>query len=254
MPTLVGMATSTVGNEPFSRLVESRKTTSWSIGIPIAIVVVVAVGLLAYFAAKATQAREQVALGQQSLQQQQQQLTQVQQRFGQIEAELNRLRDPGRTTVILQSAGAGKRGKAASSAWGAATWGEQPDGKSWMRLNAYGLAPAPAGKVYRFWFVSASGDSVLVGKVEPNTEGNSEAEGKDLPGVDQGKMAVVSLDEENAKTHDQPLFQAALPKLTPSQHAAPAPQAQAEAKAGAQTESGAQAPARPEPPKPTPQK
>src|SRR5712691_13233265 len=28
MPTLVGMATSTIGNEPFSRIVESRKTTS----------------------------------------------------------------------------------------------------------------------------------------------------------------------------------------------------------------------------------
>ncbi len=242
MPTLVGMETSTVGNEPFSRIVESRKTTSWSIGIPIALVVVVAVALLAYFAAKATQAREQLAQAQQALQQQQQQLTQVQQRVGQLEAELNRLRDPGRTTVILQSSGAGKGGKAASAAWGAATWGEQPDGKSWMRLNTYGLAPAPAGKVYQFWFVSAAGDSILVGKVEPNTEGNAYAEGKDLPGVDQGKMALVSLDDENAKTHGQPLFQAALPKLTPSQHAAPPAQGQPDAKAGAQSEPGVQAP------------
>src|SRR5712664_1765887 len=152
MPTLVGMATSTVGNEPFSRLVESRKTTSWSVGIPIAIGVVVAVALLAYFAAKASQAREQLAQAQQGLQQQQQQLTQVHQRLGQLDAELNRLRDPGRTTVILQSAGAGKRGKAASEAWSAATWGEQPDGKSWMRSNTYGLAPARDGKVYQAWF------------------------------------------------------------------------------------------------------
>jgi len=250
MPTLVGMATSTVGNEPFSRLVESRKTTSWSIGIPIAVFVVVAVALLAYFAAKATQAREQLAQAQQGLQQQQQQVTQVQQRLGQFEAELNRLHDPGRTTVILQAAGTGKRGKAAASeAWGAATWGEQTDGKSWMRLNAYGLSPAPPGKVYKFWFVSAADDSILVGKVDPSTDGNADAEGKDLPGVDQGKMALVSLDDENAKTHGQPLFQAALPKLTPSQHAAPATQAQPDAKA----ESGAQAPAKQEP-KPAPQK
>jgi hypothetical protein len=246
MPTLVGMASSTVGNEPFSRLVESRKTTSWSIGIPIAIVVVVAVALLAYFAAKATQAREQLALSQQALQQQQQQLTQVQQRIGQLETELNRLRDPGRTTVVLQSAGAGKRGKAASTAWGAATWGEQPDGKSWMRLNAYGLAPAPAGKVYQSWFVSAAGDSILVGKVEPNPEGNAHEEGKDLPGVDQGKLALVSLDDENAKTQGQPLFQAALPKLAPSQHAAPPAQGQSDAQAAAQSEPAAQAPAKKE--------
>ena len=123
--------------------------------------------------------------------------------------------------MIQQSAGAGKGGKAASAARGAATWGEQSDGKSWMRLNAYGLAPAPAGKLYQFWFVSAAGDSILVGKVEPNTEGNAYAEGKDLPGVDQGKMALVSHDDENAKMHGQPLFQAALPRPTPSQHAAP---------------------------------
>src|SRR3989442_1347756 len=206
MPTLVVMATTTVGNQPFSRIVESRKTSSWSIGIPVAIVVVIAVALLGYFAAKASQAREQLAVAQQGVQQQQQQVTQIQQRLGVLDAELNRLRDPGRTTVILQSAVAGKRAKAATAAWGAATWGEQTDAKSWMRLNAYGLAPAPAGKTYQFWFVSASGDSMLAGKLDPNTEGSAFIEGKDLPGGDQGKMAVVSLDEDNAKTPGQPLF------------------------------------------------
>lgn len=227
------MATTSVGNQPFSRIVESRKTTSWSIGVPIAIVVVVAVALLAYFAAKATQNREQLAQAEQSVQQQQQQLTQVQQRVGQLDAELNRLRDPGRTTVILQSATA-KRGKATTAgAWGAATWGEQTDGKSWLRLNAYGLSPAPSGKAYQFWFVSASGDSVLAGKVDPNSDGSAWVEGKDLPAVDQGKMALVSLDDENAKTHGQPLFQAPLPKLTPSQHGAPPAQANAGGTEGA---------------------
>ena len=170
---------------------------------------------------------------------------------GSLSAMVNRLRDPGRTTVILQSAATGKRGKVAGGAWGAATWGEQTDAKSWMRLNAYGLAPAPGGKAYQFWFVSASGDSVLAGKLEPNTEGGAFVEGKDLPGVDQGKMAVVSLDDENAKTHGQPLFQAELPKLTPSQHAAP--QAQADAKPRAQGEPAAQTPAKPQA-QPAPQK
>ncbi|TMB06811.1 MAG: hypothetical protein E6J64_07135 [Deltaproteobacteria bacterium] len=251
MPTVVLMATTSAGNQPFSRIVDSSKTSSWSIGIPIAIVVVVAVALLAYFAAKASQAREQLAMAEQGAQQQQQQVTQIQQRLGVLDAELNRLRDPGRTTVILQSAATGKRGKVAGGAWGAATWGEQTDAKSWMRLNAYGLAPAPGGKAYQFWFVSASGDSVLAGKLEPNTEGGAFVEGKDLPGVDQGKMAVVSLDDENAKTHGQPLFQAELPKLTPSQHAAP--QAQADAKPRAQGEPAAQTPAKPQA-QPAPQK
>jgi len=227
MPTLVVMATTTVGNQPFSRIVESRKTSSWSIGVPVAIVVVIAVALLGYFAAKASQAREQLAMAEQATQQQQQQLTQVQQRLGVLDAELNRVRDPGRTTVILQSAATGKRAKEATAAWGAATWGEQTDAKSWMRLNAYGLAPAPAGKAYQFWFVAASGDAMLAGKLEPSTEGSAFIEGKDLPGVDQGKMALVSLDDENAKTHGQPVFQAQLPKLVPSQHAAPQGQAPA---------------------------
>src|SRR6267143_1906094 len=216
------MATTTVGNQPFSRIVESRKTSSWSIGIPIAIVVVIAVALLAYFAAKASQARDQLALAEQSAQQQQQQLTQVQQRLGLLDAELNRLREPGRTTVILQSAASGKRGKAETAAWGAATWGEQADGKSWMRLNAYGL--------------SAARDSVLAGKLDANADGSACVEGKDLPGVDQGKMALVSIDDENVKTHGPPLLQVQLPKLSPTQHAAPP----------------AQASAKPEPAKPSP--
>jgi len=225
------MATTTVGNQPFSRIVESRKTSSWSIGIPIAILIVIAVGLLAYFAAKASQARDQLAMAQQAAQQQQQQVTQIQQRLGTLDAELNRVRDPGRTTVILQGAATGKRGKPASAAWGAATWGEQTDAKSWMRLNAYGLGQSPAGKAYQFWFVPASGNPVLAGKLEPNTEGSAFLEGKDLPGVDQGNMALVSLDDENAKTPGQPLFQAQLPKLSPSQHAAPQSQTPAKQEA-----------------------
>jgi len=221
MPTLVGMATPSVGNEPFSRIVEARKTSSWSIGIPIAVAVVAMVALVAYFAAKGTQAREQFAQAQQAVQQQQQMLASLQQRVGGYEAQLNQLRDPGRTTVILQAPAAPKKGSPASTAWGAAIWGEQPDGKTWMRLNAYGLTPAPAGKVYQFWFVSASGDSILVGKVDPNTDGSANVEGKDLPGVDQGRSAMVTLDDENAKTHGQPLFQGALPKLKPEQHGSP---------------------------------
>ena len=223
MPTLVGMATTTTGDQPFSRIVETKKTTSWSLGVPIAIFVVVAVALIAYFAAKGTQAREQVAQAEQAAQQAQQVLTQAQQKLAAVDAELAKFRDAGRTTVILQSTSTGKRGKASSTAWGAATWGEQQDGKSWLRLSAYGLGAAPAGKTYDLWFGSASGDSMLVGKLDPNTDGTAFVDGKDLPAVDQGKSVLVSLDDEGAKTPGgQVVFQASLPKLAPSQHAAPA--------------------------------
>ena len=221
MPTLVGMAT-TLGNQPFSRIVETKKTTSWAIGVPIAVFVVLAVALIAYFAAKGTQAREQLAQAQQGVQQQQEALTQAQQKLASVDAELARLKDAGRTTVVLQGPATGKRGKASSTAWGAATWGEQPDGKTWMRLNAYGLTAAPAGKTYDLWFVSAAGDSILLGKVEPNADGSAFVEGKDLPAVDQGKSVLVAMDDQNAKTPGQPVFQASLPKMTASQHATPA--------------------------------
>jgi hypothetical protein len=234
MATLVGMATTTTGDQPFSRIVETKKTTSWTLGVPIAIFVVVAVALIAYFAAKGTQAREQLAQAQQGAEQSQQALTQVQQKLASIDTELAKLRDPGRTTVILQSAAAGKRGKAGSTAWGAATWGEQSDGKSWLRMNAYGLNSAPSGKNYDLWFVSASGDSIVAGKLDPNTDGSAFAEGRDLPAVDQGKTLLVSLDDENAKTPGQVVFQASLPKLTPSTHAAAAAASSEKPSAGAE--------------------
>ena len=41
--------------------------------------------------------------------------------------------------------------------------------------------------------------------------------------MDQGKSAMVTLDDENAKTHGQPLFQGSLPKLKPEQQG-PQPQ------------------------------
>jgi len=227
MATLVGMATTTTGEQPFSRIVETKKTTSWAIGVPIAIFVVAAVALIAYFAAKNTQAREQLAQIQQSTQQDQQAMTQMQQKVASIDAEVARLRDPGRTTVILQTVATGKRGKASSGAWASATWGEQPDVKTWMRVSAYGLGVPPSGKNYNLWFLSAAGDSILVGKIEPNTDGSGYVEGKDLPGVDQGKTALVSFDDDNAKTPGQVLCQAPLPKMTPSPRVATAASDQA---------------------------
>ena len=75
-------------------------------------------------------------------------------------------RDAGRTTVILQSATVGKRGKAASGAWGAATWGEQPDGKSWLRLNAYGLTVDQVRNAVERQNVEVPGGSFVTGPAE----------------------------------------------------------------------------------------
>ncbi|HWE25195.1 MAG TPA: hypothetical protein VG496_14745 [Myxococcales bacterium] len=224
------MATTTTGDQPFSRIVETKKTTSWSLGVPIAVFVVVAVALIAYFAAKGTQAREQIAQAQQASEQSQAVMTQMQQKVAALNADLSRLRDAGRTTVILQSASVGKRGKApTSAAWGAATWGEQTDGKTWIRLSAYGMSAAPAGKNYDLWFVSNSGDSILVGKLEPSTDGTAFTDGRDLPGVDQGKSLIVSLDDADAKSPGQAVFQASLPKMTPAPRPSPATSEQASA-------------------------
>jgi hypothetical protein len=238
------MATTTTGNQPFSRIVETKKTTSWSMGVPIAIFVVVALALIAYFAAKGQQAREKIAQAEQAAQQSQQVLTQAQQKLASFGAELARLRDAGRTTVILQAPSTGKLAKASNAPWGAATWGEQPDAKTWLRLNAYGLGPAPASKNYDLWFVSAAGDSILIGKLDPTTDGIAFVEGKDLPAVDQGKALLVALDDANAKTPGPVVFQASLPKMTPSQHAAP-PTRDGSAAGGtenAQNDANAQAP------------
>jgi hypothetical protein len=71
----------------------------------------------------------------------------------------------------------------------------------------------------------------MAGKVEPNTDGTAFVEGKDLPGVDQGKSVLVAIDDENAKAPGQIAFQVALPKLAPSQRPAPASPDQANAAA-----------------------
>ena len=70
MRTVPSMATTTVENQPFSRIVEQRKTSSWSIGLPVAILAVVIVALLAWLAAKWSQSSQALTAAQQDAQQQ----------------------------------------------------------------------------------------------------------------------------------------------------------------------------------------
>src|SRR5205814_9630463 len=98
-------------------------------------------------------------------------------------------RSPGRTTVVIESPQSGKKGApSATRSWAAATWGEHPHGKSWMRVNAYGLSQnLEGGKAYHLWMVPQSGDPVDVGAIEIDQNGNGYATKSDLPAVDQGK-------------------------------------------------------------------
>src|SRR5207245_5140883 len=118
MTTVPGMATTTttVENEPASRIVEQRKTSPCSIASPVAPGIVVVVALLAWFAAKWSQSSQALTVAQQDAQQQRLALGQLQQRTSQFEGDLTRLRDPGRTTILLQPAATKSKKGAPSSA------------------------------------------------------------------------------------------------------------------------------------------
>ena len=203
---------------PFSRIVEARSTSSWKAALPAALIVIAAVIAAAYFAAKASEQSQLLAGARTEMQQNVQAVSQLQSRMATVDGDLARLRTAGRTTVILKPAASKAPRKGAdtvASSWGAATWGEQSDGKTWIRMDAYGLAPAPQGKGYDVWFEGADGNVVEVAKLDPAQDGSAFAEGKDLPGVDKGKRIFVSLDEEEAKKPGTEVFQADLPKLKP---------------------------------------
>jgi hypothetical protein len=203
---------------PFSRIVEARSTSSWRAAIPAAVIVIAAVIAAAYFAAKASEQSQLLAGARTEMQQNAQTVSQLQSRMATVDGDLVRLRTAGRTTVILKPAAAKASRKGADTApssWGAATWGEQADGKTWIRMDSYGLPPPSQGKIYQVWFEGADGNVVEVAKLDPAQDGSAFAEGKDLPGVDKGKRIFVSLDEEDAKKPGAEIFQADLPKLKP---------------------------------------
>ena len=125
------------------------------------------------------------------------------------------------------------QGKGKDGAWAAATWGESDAGKSWMRLSAYGLPAATGSKAYHAWIAPKSGDPVQIGTLDPDNDGAAFIIAGNLPGVDQGKSVLISLDSENAKAPEEVLVQTSLPTLKPEvvsgapqqqQQAAPAQQ------------------------------
>lgn len=230
------MATTTLpkSSPPFARLTEGRASNSWRRAIPVVVAIVGMIALLAYLASQLTSYSTRLAAAQRDAETSQQSVAAAQKRAVQLEAESNVLKSAGRTTVLLESAdkskSAAKKGAApaAAASWAAATWGEGDAGKSWLRVSAYGLQAAPEGKSYGVWFTPLTGEPVLAGKLEPAADGSAFAMAKDLPGVDQGKLVAVSLDDAEAKAPGTALMSAELPVLKASK-AAPATAAAAPA-------------------------
>jgi hypothetical protein len=187
------MATTQVYDSPtFSRITSKGRPTSWTLGVPITIVVVALIGLFAYFASKASSLSSQVDSANQQLAQQQQGFAAVQQKLTQNEAELAIAHNPGVATVILQPT------KDSNGAWASAVLGEAGS-KGFVQVRGYGLKSVSNGKAYQVWFQAAGDDKpVLVGILDPGPDGAAFAQGKDLPSMAKGGRAFVNVGDEKA--------------------------------------------------------
>ncbi len=253
------MATKILPNSapPFSRLTESRgASSSWRVAIPIVLVAVAVVAALAYLASQLTTSSEKLAAAQRDSEASKQSVDGFQKQTSQLQADNALLRTAGRTTLMLEAAKPATKSKKKttdaaepSAGWAAATWGEAADGKTWMRVSAYGLQAPANGKAYHLWFTPTTGAQIDAGRLEPAADGSAFAMMKDLPAVDQGKSVALALNEEGAKASGEPLMAAQLPTLKATvaapKAAAPAqtaPAAGAGAPAGATSPAGAVAP------------
>jgi len=95
-----------------------------------------------------------------------------------------------------------------------------------MRVNAYGLSQnLDGGKAYHLWMAPQTGDPVDIGAIDIDQNGSGFAMKADLPGVDQGKAVMLTIDAHDAKQPGEVVAKADLPKLQPTMTGA-APQAQ----------------------------
>ncbi|HEY6912979.1 MAG TPA: hypothetical protein VI356_26605 [Myxococcales bacterium] len=224
----------------FSRLTEGKARQSWRAAVPIVVILVAIVALLAYLASNISSSSQRAMAAERDANQYRDQITSMTKQVGDLQKEVALDRSPGRTTVILQGEQpAAKKSKkaaapAAAPAWAAATWGELPNGKSWMRVNAYGLQNLDNNKTYHVWMQRTSGDPVDVGGLDVDQNGSGFAMSSDLPGIDQGKGVMLTIDASGAKQPGDVVAKADLPKLQPTMQQAPAGQAQNAAQGGSQ--------------------
>jgi hypothetical protein len=214
----------------FARLTEGKANRSWRAAIPAVVVIVALVALLAYLASSLSSSSQKAMTAQRDADEAHQQMATMTKQVGTLQQDLALARDPGRTTVVLQpadaSASSKKKGSASAStpapetAWAAVTWGEAAGGKTWMRVNAYGLAKLENGQAFHLWFTPASGAPVDIGALDADQNGSAYVLAQNLPGLDQGKSVVLSQDDSGAKAPGKILAKADLPKLQPSQNSA----------------------------------
>jgi cell division protein FtsB len=225
----------------FSRLTEGKARQSWRAAVPIVVILVAIVGLLGYLASNISSSSQRAMAAERDANQYRDQIASMTKQVGDLQKEVTLDRSPGRTTVVLQAEQpAAKKSKkaaaapAAASAWAAVTWGELPNGKSWMRVNAYGLQQNLDNKTYHVWMQPTSGDPVDVGALEVDQNGSGFAMSSTLPAIDQGKSVMLTTDASGAKQPGDVVAKADLPKLQPTMQQAPAGQAQNSAQGGSQ--------------------
>ena len=215
----------------FSRITEGPRRHSWRAALPAVVVLVVVIALIAYLASALSSSSQKAATAERDAQQYRDQVAAMTKQVGDLQKDISLARSPGRTTVIIEAAQSGKKtATPANRPWAVATWGELPNGKSWMRVNAYGLSQnLEGGKTYHLWMVPQSGDAVDVGAIDIDQNGSGLAMKLDLPGVDQGKAVMLTIDGQDAKQPGETIAKADLPKLQPTMTGLQ-PQAQEEQK------------------------
>jgi hypothetical protein len=224
----------------FARLTEGGATNSWKAAAPAVVVVVALVALLGYLASSVSTYSQKAMSAQRDADDAHQQSTAMTKQLGTMQGDLALARDPGRTTVLLAPADADKPAgtnaaaattkaaaaktdaPATAATWAAATWGEAAGGKTWMRVNAYGLEKLENGQSFHAWLTPASGDPVDLGALEADQNGSAYLLSNNLPALDQGKSVALSLDDSSAKQQGKVLAKADLPKLQSTAAAAPA--------------------------------
>ncbi len=230
------MDTLTDTRPTFSRLTDGKARHSWRAAVPAVVVIVVVVALVGYLASKLSSSSQRASAAEHDADQYRDQVAAVTKQVGDLQKDVTLAHSPGRTTVIIEApAPAGKKAAAAATpkAWAAVTWGELPTGKTFMRVNAYGLSQnLEAGKVYHVWLQPVSGDPIDVGAIEIDHNGSGYAMKMDLPAIDQGKAVMLTIDASDAKKPGEVVARADLPKLQSTITQAPPQQAQDQNPAG----------------------
>lgn len=199
----------------FARLTEGRATQSWRSATPAVLIVVAFAALLAYLASSLSSAEQKAMSAERENAQIREQQTGINKQITNLQKDNALAKAPGRTTVILDPAD-GKKAKDSGKAWAAATWAELPDGKSMMRINAYGLGEKPDSGSYHAWMVPLEGDPIDLGELDADQNGSAFSMATELPAVDQGKQVLMTIDQSGAKQPGETVAKADLPQLKPA--------------------------------------